>query len=88
MSDPATYRTRDEVEQEKRHDPLEVVLQRMRDAGQEPSAQELERLEAEIGEEVRDAVRFADESPDPGPETIWEDVYADPDDPAMIRDDP
>jgi pyruvate dehydrogenase E1 component alpha subunit len=86
MADPATYRTRDEVEQEKRRDPLEVLLARMRAAGNEPSPQELERLEAETGREVEEAVRFAEESPDPRPEAIWDDVYASPDDPALNRD--
>jgi pyruvate dehydrogenase E1 component alpha subunit len=86
MADPATYRTRDEVEQEKRRDPLEVLLGRMRAAGQEPSAPEIERIEAEVAREVEEAVRFAEESPDPSPEAIWEDVYASPEDPAMNRD--
>jgi pyruvate dehydrogenase E1 component alpha subunit len=86
MADPATYRTRDEVEQEKRRDPLHVLLDHMREAGQEPSQQELERLEAEVGAQVREAVRFAEESPDPAPDVIWDDVYASPDDPAMIRE--
>jgi pyruvate dehydrogenase E1 component alpha subunit len=58
----------------------------MKAAGQEPTAQELERLEAEIGEQVREAVRFAEESPDPSPESIWDDVYASPEDPAIVRE--
>jgi pyruvate dehydrogenase E1 component alpha subunit len=86
MADPATYRTRDEVEQEKRRDPLEVLVSRMRSSGVEVSQQELEKIEAEVAGEIEEAVRFAEESPDPGPEAIWEDVYASPDDPAMLRD--
>jgi pyruvate dehydrogenase E1 component alpha subunit len=86
MADPATYRTRDEVEQEKRRDPLDVLLARMKASGAEASAQELEKLEAEVAHEVEDAIKFAEESPDPTPESIWEDVYASPDDPAMIRE--
>jgi len=86
MADPATYRTRDEVELEKRRDPLDVLLGKMRAAGQDPSQQELEQIEAEVAREVEEAVRFAEESPDPRPEAIWEDVYASPDDPALVRD--
>jgi pyruvate dehydrogenase E1 component alpha subunit len=86
MSDPATYRTRDEVEAQKRHDPLEVLLARLRAAGAAPSPQELERLDGEVAREVEEAVQFAEESPDPEPEAIWQDVYADPEDPAMIRE--
>ncbi|HSN14527.1 MAG TPA: pyruvate dehydrogenase (acetyl-transferring) E1 component subunit alpha, partial [Anaeromyxobacteraceae bacterium] len=48
MADPATYRTRDEVDQEKRHDPLIVLLERMRSAGIEPTQEELEKIEAGI----------------------------------------
>ncbi len=86
MADPATYRTRAEVDQEKRRDPLEVLAGRMRSAGIELSHEELERLEGEVAREVEEAVRFAEESPDPQPEAIWEDVYASPDDPALHRD--
>jgi pyruvate dehydrogenase E1 component alpha subunit len=86
MADPATYRTREEVEQEKHHDPLQVVLGRMKAIGGEPTAEELEKLEAEVAGEVEAAVKFAEESPDPAPEAIWDDVYASPDDPALRRD--
>ena len=86
MSDPATYRTREEVEQQKRHDPLEVLLGRLEGAGGAATQQELERLEAEIAREVEGAIAFAEESPDPSPDAIWDDVYADPDDPALHRD--
>jgi pyruvate dehydrogenase E1 component alpha subunit len=86
MADPATYRTRDEVEQEKRRDPLDVLLQRAKAAGTELPARELERLEAEVAQEVEAAVRFAEESPDPEPGAIWRDVYASEDDPALHRD--
>jgi pyruvate dehydrogenase E1 component alpha subunit len=86
MADPATYRTRDEVEQEKRRDPLEVLVQRAKAAGVELPQRELERLEAEVAREVEEAVRFAEESPDPEPEAVWRDVYASEDDPALLRD--
>lgn len=86
MADPATYRTRDEVEQEKRRDPLDVLVQSMRASGHDVSQQELEKLEADVAREIEEAVRFAEESPDPAPESIWEDVYESPDDPALIRD--
>ena len=86
MADPATYRTRDEVEQEKRHDPLDLLLARMRAAGQEPTPEELEKLEAEVAAQVEEAIRFAEASPDPSPDAIWDDVYASRDDPALIRE--
>jgi pyruvate dehydrogenase E1 component alpha subunit len=86
MADPATYRTREEVERERRNDPLHVLLDHLHAAGGDPSQQELEAIEAEVAREVDGAVRFAEESPDPGPDAIWDDVYASPDDPALHRD--
>lgn len=86
MADPATYRTRDELDREKRRDPLDVLLGRMRAAGADVSQQELEKLEADVAREVEEAVRFAEQSPDPEPGAIWDDVYASPDDPALHRD--
>lgn len=86
MADPATYRTRAEVEQEKQHDPLIVLLARMKAAGVEPPQQELEKLEADVAREIEEAVRFAEQSPDPEPDVIWNDVYASPDDPALHRE--
>jgi pyruvate dehydrogenase E1 component alpha subunit len=86
MADPATYRTRDEVELEKRRDPLDVLVLRARASGVDIGKDDIEKLEAEVAREVEEAVRFAEESPDPDPESIWEDVYASPDDPALHRD--
>jgi TPP-dependent pyruvate/acetoin dehydrogenase alpha subunit len=63
-----------------------VLLGRLKAAGAGPTAKELERLEAEIAGEVQAAVRFAEESPAPAPGSIWDDVYASPDDPALHRD--
>ncbi len=85
MADPATYRTRDEVEREKRRDPLQVLLDRMRAAGAQPSRQELEELDAEVAREIDEAIRFAEQSPEPDPESIWNDVYASTEDPALHR---
>ncbi len=86
MADPATYRTRDEVDREKRHDPLHVLLDRISAAGGAPTPQELEAVEADVARQVDEALRFAEESPDPEPEAIWDDVYASPEDPALHRD--
>jgi pyruvate dehydrogenase E1 component alpha subunit len=86
MADPATYRTRDEVEQHKRNDPLHVLLERMRAAGVEASQQELERAESDVAREIEEAIRFAEESPNPDQESIWDDVYASRDDAALHRE--
>ncbi len=42
------------------------------------TAEELDTIEKEVAEEIEEAVRFAEGSPDPEPEGAFEDLYADP----------
>jgi pyruvate dehydrogenase E1 component alpha subunit len=78
MSDAAhgTYRSKDEVEEFRRRDPIKLLADRMRKAGELDDAQ-WESLEAEVKAEVEDAYQFAEESPEPDPEDLTRDVYAD-----------
>lgn len=77
MSDAAhgTYRTKEEVEDYRQRDPIGVLERRMREAGLLDDAG-LKALNDEVLAEVDDAVKFAEESPDPAPEELWTDVYA------------
>ena len=78
MSDPlhGVYRTKDEVEEQKKKDPILQLSHRMRQDGAIDQAG-LDALEAEVKAEVLDAVKFADESPDPAPEELTANVLAD-----------
>jgi pyruvate dehydrogenase E1 component alpha subunit len=61
MSDPGLYRTKEEVEEWKRRDPLNRARAKLLELGMlEP---ELEALEAEVKVELEDAVQFAETSP-------------------------
>jgi pyruvate dehydrogenase E1 component alpha subunit len=62
MSDPGLYRTREEVEEWKRRDPLTVARRRMEEQ-LGVTAAELEAIHDEAKAEVEDAVRFAEDSP-------------------------
>lgn len=77
MSDAAhgTYRTKAEVEEYRRRDPITVLAERMRADGSLGEA-ELTALTAEVVAEVEDAFRFAEESPDPDLDRLEADVYA------------
>jgi pyruvate dehydrogenase E1 component alpha subunit len=77
MSDAAhgTYRTKDEVEQFRQRDPIVVLRNRMTDEGLLDQTG-FEELDREVQAEVEDAIKFADESPDPDPSELWTDVYA------------
>ncbi|MDI1481379.1 pyruvate dehydrogenase (acetyl-transferring) E1 component subunit alpha [Polyangium sp. y55x31] len=72
MSDPGKYRTPDELEERKRKDPLMVSRAELEGKGHQEA---LQKIEAEIEAEIEDAVRFADESPEPGPELLEATTY-------------
>src|SRR5258705_2204536 len=61
MSDPGLYRTKDEVEEWRRRDPLGRCRQRLVDLGMQDAS--LEELEADVKAEIEDAVKFAEDSP-------------------------
>jgi pyruvate dehydrogenase E1 component alpha subunit len=75
MSDPAKYRTKDELQKWMERDPIHVLERRIRVLGI-ATEEQLRSLDEEAKAEVQDAVRFAEESPFPAPETVDEYVYA------------
>jgi pyruvate dehydrogenase E1 component alpha subunit len=60
MSDPGLYRTKDEVEEWKRRDPLNRSRARLLELGVTEEA--IVELEADIKAEIEDAVKFAEDS--------------------------
>jgi TPP-dependent pyruvate/acetoin dehydrogenase alpha subunit len=71
---PAEVRPADEVARWRAADPLERMRARLLERAVDGS--ELERLESSVEGVLDDAVRFAESSPYPAPETALEDVYA------------
>ena len=78
MSDPlhGVYRTKEEVEEQKKKDPISQFAHRLQEEGAIDQAG-LDALDAEVHAEVDDAMRFAEESPDPAPEELQRHVLAD-----------
>jgi pyruvate dehydrogenase E1 component alpha subunit len=74
MSDPAKYRTKEEVEEWMKRDPIRILAERIYDLGMANEAQ-LRAIDDEAKQEVAEAVKFADEAPFPAPETLYNDVY-------------
>jgi pyruvate dehydrogenase E1 component alpha subunit len=74
MADPEEYRTREQVEQWRARDPIASFGARLVGEGALSEA-ELERLDAGATERVDRAVQFADASPFPEPESLYDDVY-------------
>src|SRR5437588_7147955 len=77
MSDPGKYRTRAEIEKYQERDPIKIFTKTLKDNGI-LSDGEIAELEAQVKEEVEQAVRFADESPLPDPKELYTDIYANP----------
>jgi pyruvate dehydrogenase E1 component alpha subunit len=75
--DPARYRSKEEVEQGRAKDPVVAFRARLIEAGIRDEAAVAE-LEAEVEREVQQAIDFADASPDPAVEELFDDVYASP----------
>jgi pyruvate dehydrogenase E1 component subunit alpha len=74
MSDPAKYRTREEVEKVRHgQDPIEQVRNRLLGTG--VSEQELKAIDADVREIVNAAADFAQHDPEPDPSELYTDVY-------------
>ena len=74
MSDPAKYRTKEEVqEMRERHDPIEGLRKRIADAGV-AGDEDFKRIDKEIRDVVNEAARFAQDSPEPDPAELWTDI--------------
>ncbi len=74
MSDPAKYRAKDEVLEYKKIDPIEVVKATILKKKWMSEA-DFEKIEEEVEKEVADSVEFADNSPFPTADELYDDVY-------------
>jgi pyruvate dehydrogenase E1 component alpha subunit len=75
VADPAKYRTKEEVQKWMERDPIHILADRTKKLGI-ANDEQLQALDDEAKEVVRDAVAFAEESPLPAPETVEDYVHA------------
>lgn len=75
MSDPAKYRTAEELEARKKMDSLLRSRAELAEKGHEDA---LKAVEQNVEETIADAVKFAEESPEPGPELLEPTTYVGP----------
>jgi pyruvate dehydrogenase E1 component alpha subunit len=75
MSDPGKYRSKDEVEEYKQRDPIEVVKKVILDK-KFATEKELEAIDQQIIGVVEESVKFAEESKYPDPSEALKDIYA------------
>ncbi len=77
MSDPAVYRTREEVERERKNDPIPKLAKYIK-SRKLATDEDFEKIAEDVENEVAEAIKFADESPWPDPSELYTDVYVDP----------
>jgi pyruvate dehydrogenase E1 component alpha subunit len=76
MSDPAKYRTREEVQKMKdERDPIEQVRQMLL-TGNHATEDDLKAIDKEIKDIVNEAAEFSKDSPEPDVSELWTDIYA------------
>lgn len=77
MADPAHghYRTKQELEEQKQRDPIVRYAERLKREGSADAAA-LAALEQDVERVVKEAIAFAESSPEPPPSAIFEDVFA------------
>ena len=76
MSDPDTYRGKDEIKEWQGRDAILNLGEHMK-RERMANDQELQKIDEAVTAEVEEAVRFAEESPEPDPSQLYRDVYAD-----------
>ncbi len=83
MSDPAKYRSKEEMEEYKLQDPIETTLAKLqKDFG--VTEEEIEVINERVKHEVEESVQFAEESPYPDDSEVLKDVYAQEDYPFIM----
>lgn len=77
MSDPSHghYRTKSEVEEQRRHDPIKQFTAALEATGI-VNQEYLDELEQKVRDVVEEAVAFAERSPEPDPKELGTDVYS------------
>jgi pyruvate dehydrogenase E1 component alpha subunit len=87
MSDPGHYRSKEEIEARRQSDPIELYKVRLLE--QKVATEEsLNAIDEEVMAEAQAAYDFAEQSPEPALETVFEDIFTPEDQIAEFRPDP
>ena len=74
MTDPGKYRSQAEADLWRKRDPIPRLARSLIEQGVLDEAR-IQEIQAEVNRIVEDAMQFAEQSPEPGPEALYEDVY-------------
>lgn len=83
MSDPAKYRTKEELEEYREKDPINQVLNKIM-AEKWATEAEIEAINDKVKAEVEESVQFAEESPWPDDSELYKDIYSTDDYPYIV----
>ena len=76
FDNPRTYRTEEEESYWRGRDPLKLFRARVTEEGI-LNVEDLDEIDQRTEKLIRDAIKFADESPLPSPDEVYTDVYVD-----------
>lgn len=76
MSDPAKYRTKEELEEYKEKDPINQTLKKIQESNW-ATEEEIEAINEKVRLQVEESVKFAEESPWPDDSEVYKDIYVD-----------
>lgn len=83
ISDPQKYRTKDEVDEYKQRDPIQLVLNTIL-KNKFATKEEIEKIDKRVNEKVAASVQFAEESPWPSDDEVLKDIVMQPDYPFIV----
>ncbi len=83
MSDPAKYRTKEELEDYKQIDPIENALGKIKEFGFASDA-EIKAIQDRVKASVAESVKFSEDSPFPDPADLYTEVYQQEDYPFIL----
>jgi pyruvate dehydrogenase E1 component alpha subunit len=83
MSDPAKYRTKEELEAYKKRDPIEQVKDSIL-KNKFATEEDLEKINKDIKDQVAESVKFSEESSFPSTDELYRDVYVQEDYPFVV----
>lgn len=83
MSDPQTYRTKDELNEYKGIDPVNYVLKVIQD-NKYASEKEIEAIQSNIKKQIDECVKYAEESDYPDASELYNDTYIEPNYPYLV----
>lgn len=77
MSDPQKYRSKDEVQEHQQQDCINTLVNHLIEK-KLASQEQIDALDKKAKKAAQDAVKYANESPEPGIEELYTDVYQEP----------